>query len=297
MRALKLLISAGVLAALIWWVGVDGLWARLRAVDPLWIAAAIAAMTIATLSMARRWQLVAREMEIDISYPAAVSEYYIAQLGNAVLPGGVVGDVGRALRLRKRATLRSAAESVVVERLLGQIALFAVLLVGLATALSLPGGIPWPAWTWIALAALCAAALIALRLTRRPGTLGRLASLVVRLCQRPEPLLLGLITTGALIFAFYACARATGTALPPAALTTLIPLILCAMLIPLSIAGWGWREGAAAALFPLIGAPAEAGVATGLVYGAAIIASALPAMLILLAQVGQSDISQQDQRT
>ncbi|MEO1789984.1 MAG: lysylphosphatidylglycerol synthase transmembrane domain-containing protein [Pseudomonadota bacterium] len=290
---LKILVSVGVVAALIWWVGAEGIWARLRAVDAAWVSVAVVSLTFATLSMARRWQLVAREMALEISFPLAVREYYIAQLANSLLPGGVVGDVGRAVRVRKWASLRRAAESVIVERLLGQVALLAVLLIGLATALTVPKGIAWPVWTWGGIA-ICVA--VAVGLLRAPGVIGRISALVFRLYQRPELLVHGALSSGALILAFYASARATGTVLPPAAWTTLIPLVLCAMLIPLSIGGWGWREGAAAALYPLVGASADAGVATGLVYGAAIIASALPAGLILLVEIGQSKTPQQDQR-
>ena len=295
MKGLKVFVSVGVVGALIWWVGAEGILTRLRAVDTLWIVGALVALTLATLSMARRWQLVARELSLHISFPFAVREYYIAQLANSLLPGGIVGDVGRAFRVRKKADLKRAAESVIVERLLGQVALFAVLIAGLLVALMIPGGIAWPGWTWAGIAACIA---IGIGLPRAPSLVGRLSAQAYALYRRPEPILHGILTSAALIFGFYACARATGTVLPLAAWTTLIPLILCAMLIPLSIGGWGWREGAAAALFPLAGASAEAGVATGLVYGAAIIISALPAGLILLVEASRTEEPpQQDQST
>ena len=44
----------------------------------------------------------------------------------------------------------------------------------------------------------------------------------------------------------------------------------------------GWREGAAAALFPLIGASAGAGVAAGIAYGAMLLLAALPAVVFAL---------------
>jgi len=62
---------------------------------------------------------------------------------------------------------------------------------------------------------------------------------------------------------------------------TLIPLILTAMLIPLSVAGWGWREGAAAALFPLAGAAPDAGLAASAAFGALMLAAAMPGALWL----------------
>lgn len=99
------------------------------------------------------------------------------------------------------------------------------------------------------------------------------------------PAILGhaLLATGLLIFSLYACARATGTVIPPEGWATVLPLILCAMLIPLSVAGWGWREAAAAALMPMIGAAPAAGIALGLCYGALMFLASLPAVFFVFA--------------
>jgi hypothetical protein len=61
----------------------------------------------------------------------------------------------------------------------------------------------------------------------------------------------------------------------------LLPLTLAAMLIPLTIAGWGLREGAAAALWPLAGIAPEAAVAASVVFGIAALAAALPGVAAL----------------
>ena len=89
-----------------------------------------------------------------------------------------------------------------------------------------------------------------------------------------------LAIVGCSIGAFAAAAASVGASLPMVALV-IYPLTLAAMLIPVSIAGWGLREGAAAALWPLAGLSAEAGVAASVVYGLAALASALPGVLFL----------------
>jgi hypothetical protein len=53
------------------------------------------------------------------------------------------------------------------------------------------------------------------------------------------------------------------------------------MLIPLGLAGWGWREGAAAALFPLAGASPTAGIAASAAFGGLILISSLPGIIWL----------------
>ncbi|MEM0947960.1 MAG: lysylphosphatidylglycerol synthase transmembrane domain-containing protein [Pseudomonadota bacterium] len=288
-KGIKIAATLGLLVALVWWADAGAVWNRMRTVDLGWVAIAIAAISMATLLMARRWQHVARRCGIDMSYPIALGEYYVAQMGNAVLPGGVAGDVARAVRVRRLGSLKQAVKSIIVERLLGQIAMLTLMGVSFAVALAVPGGLAWPAWSWAGVIGLAAAGAALIWFQRGPVSVGRFSAFVFGLCRQPVVVLLSLLIAGCLLLAFYASARATGTLIPPAAWTTLIPLILCAMLVPLSVGGWGWREGAAAALFPLIGASADAGIATGIVYGSVILVATLPAGLFLLGTYGLAD--------
>lgn len=287
---IKITFSLGVLLCVLAWVGGAYVWQQLSGLSLGWLAIALAALTGATVSMARRWQLVAAHLGLRMSYLACLREYYLGALINQVLPGGVTGDVARALRARHGADLKTAALSVALERLLGQVAILTLLALGLASALLWPGGIAWPQWAWVMPATLLAVGVGAWHLRGEgagdgagAGSVTRVMRAAIGLQSRPELILHGVLTTVCLIFSFYACARAAGTSIPPGGWATLIPLILCAMLIPLSIGGWGWREGMAALLFPLIGAAPSAGVATGLAYGSAVLIAALPAVFILLA--------------
>jgi uncharacterized membrane protein YbhN (UPF0104 family) len=93
---------------------------------------------------------------------------------------------------------------------------------------------------------------------------------------------LSFATTGCNVAAFALCARAVGAPLPLGAVLGLVPLILFTMLIPLTVAGWGLREGAAAALFPVAGASAEAGLAASIAFGLVFVAAVLPGALGLM---------------
>lgn len=283
-RVIKLLVSVGCLAALLWWTDAAEVLARLRGADISWIALSLLAVTAATFSMASRWKITADTFGMQFSYAFALREYYLAQLINTVLPGGVAGDVARAVRARGTADFVSAAQSVMAERLLGQIAILGLMFAGFAMALLMPSGPDWAGLGWIVLAVLTGCALVVWAVSRRDHATGRFVQMILGLIHRPVFLFHGTITTLCLIFGFYACARATGTVLPAETWATLIPLVLCAMMVPLSVGGWGWREGAAAALFPVIGAPASAGIAAGISYGVVLFIAALPAAAILFAQ-------------
>jgi len=269
--ALKLLTVGAVLAITLCFVDPAVVLAHLRAADWRWLLAAGLAVNLQTVLSALRWQVTAQALGQRIGTTEAIGEYYLAQLMNQTLPGGVLGDAGRAMRARHSAGLLRSGQAVVIERLAGQLALAAVVLAALVLtgrwlwAVGLMGGasVLWlVARNWERLARLLA--------PLRRALLGR----DVRL--RQIALGLSIVLCNLLAFAF--AARAIGTQLPAGAIVTLVPLILSAMVIPLSIAGWGWREGAAAALFPLAGATPEAGLAAATAFGAVLIASALPGL-------------------
>jgi len=232
--------------------------------------------------MAKRWQMAAHALDLDLGYGRAVREYYLAQLINMVLPGGVAGDAARAVRLRNEGDLIRAAQSVVLERLIGQFAMFSLLFGGFVVVLVVPGGVAWPAHSWAILAITVVVAGAGFFAARRHTTVAKFMTLAAQLIRQPLQIALSVIIALLTSAGFYASAKATGTTLPLSTLFTLIPLVLTAMLIPLSIGGWGWREGAAAALFPFAGASASAGIATGIAYGAMLLIAALPALILMV---------------
>jgi hypothetical protein len=82
---------------------------------------------------------------------------------------------------------------------------------------------------------------------------------------------------------FMLASAAIGAPLPRLAAVTAIPLCLLMMLIPATIAGWGAREAAAAALWPLFGYPASDGVAASILYGILALVGAAPGLAFILA--------------
>ncbi|MEL6571183.1 MAG: lysylphosphatidylglycerol synthase transmembrane domain-containing protein [Pseudomonadota bacterium] len=288
MRLLRLTASIAVLAVLFALMDTGAIFARLRGADLGWLGMALGGLTVLTFLMAWRWQMTANALDIELRYPRAVREYYIAQLLNLVLPGGLVGDAARAARLKAPRGLRQAAQSVIIERFIGQTTLFVLMFFGFLIAMFLPGGPDWPLWTWWFLAVGMVVAVLGWLYARQKGVIARFLATALDLMARPRQVVLSLTIALLIIFNFYACARATGTVLPANTLFTLIPLILTAMLVPLSVGGWGWREGAAAALFPLAGEFPSAGVAASIAYGAMMLLAASPAAFLMMLHPGQT---------
>ena len=258
--------------------------------DWRYLVLALLAVNLQTIACAWRWRRVAARLGQAIAPRQAVAEYYLSQLVNQSLPGGVLGDAARAVRARHAANLGIAAKGVVIERLAGQIALFGLLAIAGTWAILTPGGMALRLdgeqllLVVAALGGLAVALGLALRLIRQKWSLRLGRSIRAALWDNgagiEQSALAGLIVALNLA-SFSLCALATGTGLSTEAILVLVPLILCAMLVPATVAGWGFREGAAAGLFPLVGASAAAGFAASLAFGLVILAASLPGLAVL----------------
>jgi len=304
-RLAQAVITVALLVLL--WQAADGANALevLLAANPLWLVAALIVLTLHTVLAAERWRLTAAALGLSLPRWHALREYYLAQLVNSTVPGGVVGDAGRAVRSRGQAGLTVAAQAVVVERFAGQVAVLAVMVAAITVTSLVPGGLHWPSWMLALAATITAVSLLALGLLLAAGHLtGRLGRRITELSRTAAIALLGRAvilrqialsagTTACILAAFAFCTLAVGLSLPIGAILALVPLILLTTLIPITISGWGLREGAAAALLPLAGAGVTASdsLAASVAFGLVGLIAVLPgAGVVWLSQdrTGQS---------
>jgi uncharacterized membrane protein YbhN (UPF0104 family) len=287
------LVTIGLLV-LLWQVadGADAVQVLLTA-NPWFIVAALAALTLHTVLAAERWRLTAGALGLTLARGHALREYYLAQLVNQTVPGGVVGDAGRAVRSREQAGLTVSAQAVIVERFAGQVAVLATMIIAVTVTTVMPGGLDWPAWmlglaatvTVVSLAGLgvlLAARFVPGRFGTRVAELSRTAAIALvgpRLWLPQLALSAG--TTASILAAFAFSALAIGLSLPFGAIVALVPLILLTMLIPITISGWGLREGAAAALLPLAGATVSESLATSVLFGLLGLVAVLPGLVVV----------------
>lgn len=288
----RALVSFGLLVAIASWFEPGAVLQHVRTFSFPWLAAALAASVVQFWLAAERWRRTARHLGVPLARRRALADYYLAGFGNQVLPGGVLGDAARAWR-HSRSTGRTgpAVRAVVLERASGQFALvvtlIAILLLtetGAALRASLPG--PPPAWLGPG-AVLVALALIVVG--RIPGVLDALRRLGIdarrALLARdawPAQLLLslGVLMTCCAVFA---CAgRMIGAEISLPLLLLVAPAVLVAMLVPVSIAGWGVREIAAAAIWAALGWPPAEGVAVSIAYGVLGLIASLPGAAVAL---------------
>lgn len=293
-RLLQLLFAIGLLVLL--WRLVEGEQALilLGTANPIWLVASLGAISLQGILSALRWRLTAGQLGLKLSRGRAFREYYLAQLVNQALPGGILGDAGRALRSRAPVGLLVSSQAVVLERIAGQVALFVPMGIALLVTLLTPNGVVWPRWLLLLLALLALALIVfsvMLLLIARKGS-GKTAEFLrglessSRLAFLPAKILwwqilLSLGTAACNVAGFVFAAWAIGFELSFLVALAIVPMILLAMLLPLTISGWGLREGVAVALFPLIGATATQGLVTSVVFGLICLSAALPGLLFM----------------
>ena len=106
----------------------------LRAVTWPAVVAAVTLTAATTVCSAWRWRVVARALGADIDLPGATGAYYRSLFINSVLPGGILGDVHRAVTHGRRAgDVAQGVRAVAWERLCGQVIQAAVTAVVLLT--------------------------------------------------------------------------------------------------------------------------------------------------------------------
>jgi uncharacterized membrane protein YbhN (UPF0104 family) len=285
--AVRALVPAAVLAVVVLRVGLEPFLRGLRAVSPGAVLAALAITAVTTVCSAWRWRLVARALGDRIPLTRAVAWYYRSQLLNSVLPFGVAGDVHRGLaqgHRRGRPGRRSRAlRAVAWERLAGQV-------VSIAAAAVLVVWLGPPPLRRVALLALAvvaaglvAAAIVGLVAPRRVGRvlLADLRALAAAGTGRIA--VASALATAGHVAVFVVAARSV---MPQAPLGDLVPLALVVLLaasVPLNLAGWGPREGAAAWAFGVAGLGAATGVEVAATYGVLALAATLPGIGPLLA--------------
>ena len=118
---LRVAAGIAVIAAILRIVGGSAFLAGVRAIDPHAALAAVAITAFTTACCAWRWQLVLRGLGGELRAGPAIGAYYRSEFLDAILPGGVLGDVYRGVRRGVRASnLGRGLRSVFWERILGQ---------------------------------------------------------------------------------------------------------------------------------------------------------------------------------
>ncbi|KGN31657.1 hypothetical protein N802_03060 [Knoellia sinensis KCTC 19936] len=272
--------GAAILAALVAQLGGAAVIEALHAIEPgaLVLGTALAAVT--TVGAAWRWKVVAEHLRVGLPLSSATAACYRSQFLNLTLPGGVVGDVERGLRHGRRVdAMGRAVRAVVWERVSNQVVLAAFAVAALVVAD--PFDVTGPA----AKVGLVAVGIVLLLIGGAWAVRHDLSAPLARVLVASVVVVVGHVAT------FLIAARTVGVSVEPGRLVPLALVVLLLAGLPLSLAGWGPREGAAAWAFAATGATASQGLAVAVAYGVIVTVANLPGAVVLLLQARRSRIA------
>lgn len=284
MLALRIGVSLALLAVLVSKMDFDAMLPRQRHLSTVaWLVAAIGTALVGIGLSAWRWQRVLAVFDVPVRLRILLSHYLAGQFVGNVLPSTIGGDVLRVTRGAKTTGSSSTAfASVALERLTGFVALPLICFVGFALEPSLIE----VDHAWIALA-ISAATLLALAmilvLAASPRLAGRFKDhenwmrfmgavhIGVHLLRR-RPRLVGAVLGTALLYqsstvlTVWFATRALGVSVPNAAIIAFIPAVAMAQVIPISVGGFGVREGMLTLFLTPLGVSTGKAVGIGLLW-------------------------------
>ncbi|WP_145679529.1 lysylphosphatidylglycerol synthase transmembrane domain-containing protein [Azospirillum brasilense] len=302
---LMLLAKLAVTLAVLGVLGVNADWpallARVAGADPVWLAAGFTAKLLAVVCAGERWRDALRAAGQQVSHGLAMRLMFTGLFFGQVLPGALGGDVVRGwLTYRGGASSAAVVLALVLDRLLALVGCILLLFLGLphlvATA---PPAVAWAGP--VAVALLAVAMVVGLQADRLPlpGVLRRppvraaqaqVARLRAALLTRAA--LAGLLHSAAVhlctVFAVIAYATALGIPVRVLDALAVVPMTIFAAALPISLNGWGVREGAFVAGFALYGLGATDALALSLMIGLSVTLSSLPGGLLWLSLKGSA---------
>ena len=294
MLALKALISVGLLGAILASVDLGAILARLDISLLPAILAALAALQIQAVGAGLRWSLVLGAHDASLRFGVVWRNVLLGLFGNQAMPSTIGGD---ALRVwngwRQGLRIGLATRTLVVDRVfsfLGLIALCALALPTLSRQAADPlvvGGV----WTLVLGGLACLGILLALaavperwrgtRLMGPPVALSRSTWRVLTDLRRVGPVAVLMLLPHLIdITVIWLYAQSLGAEVPWAALALVVPAATLTAAVPVSVAGWGLREGALVLGFGVIGLPPDLALACSVLYGLSAVATGLIGALI-----------------
>ncbi len=301
-RRLTTLLKIGITVAGLYLVlrnfDAGAVWAAIVDVELGWMAAGALLIALSLVVRAYRWHLILHGVGSSMRFGRLVELYLVGSFFNAFLPSGLGGDVVRAAEATQDVESSIAVSTVLIDRLTGLMALFAM---ALAVLPFRPANFPDSLAVVIAL--VCVAGLVGglilldgrlfLFISHRlPGGLRdagggfvQRLSAAVHSCgwdALTKALLVSVVFNLMQVGWWDVTGRALGLGLPYSYYLLVVPIMSLALLVP-SIGGLGVRENLAPALFAGAGIRPEDAVAlTLLVFALERVASLLGAPVYIV---------------
>lgn len=293
---LKLAVSVALIALLLRGQDTSALLDDLAAVRGDGLVIAVAILALLSVVQAWRWIVVLRAIGKTVSFRQSWQILMIGLFFNQTLPSAIGGDAVRMWRAYKLGIgAAPAVHSIMLDRLTALAALLVMAAVGLPVIFTLLEG---NLGRWAVPAIVVAGTggfAVLLGFDRLPSALFRwratraLAELSAdsrRLFLRARYALpsigISIFIQVSVALVVLVLARALGAEVSWIDCLILMPPVLLISMAPISIAGWGVREGAMVTAFGLVGMAPETAFALSVLFGLVTMAVSLPGGLVWL---------------
>jgi len=284
-KAVSLIVKAAVTVSLLWWLSrkldFGLLWGNLLALSPADILLGIALIFCGTILSIVRWSVIMRQIGISIAGAAILRYGLIGYFFNQALPSSIGGDGIRLWLLYRDGIAASLAiRSIFLDRLSGLVFLFLLSLYGMPRLLQQLFGIS-PLFLAGALICCVLAGIAVLALiTRQQSRLdhyraGRVLVQIVGdlklLATRNWTLLyVGILSLAAQLLScgvVWLLVHRFNANVSLVDVLTVTPVIFILLILPITIAGWGLREGLFVAGLALVGVSEDVALISSVVFG------------------------------
>ncbi|MGV8934403.1 MAG: lysylphosphatidylglycerol synthase transmembrane domain-containing protein [Gallionellaceae bacterium] len=241
-----------------------------------------------------RWYLIMQRLNFKQGPMFFLQSYLKGSFFNQALPGGIGGDAYRVLECSKLQNSRKPAfYGVLLDRILG---LIGILLLNLIANIAYPDLLPAAIFhllNVIALGGITAVIVFAMlgkidrfatyKFTRH---LHEISADLRRVYHDPKAIALHSVISVLIHFvsmlAVYFLGIGVGLNYGLLTFLVLVPPVMLLTIAPISLAGWGVREGGMIGLFMLVGADKTLVLSMSVLYGLILIAASLPGLYLFL---------------
>ncbi|QQS54373.1 MAG: flippase-like domain-containing protein [Candidatus Competibacteraceae bacterium] len=289
---IRVLVTLSIFMLVLHSINIQQVWAMLKQIRLDVLAVAILVQFASTTIAAYRWQLIMHNLQFGQSFLFYWRSYFKAMFFNQGLPTSIGGDALRVLDVADQGfRKRDALYGIVLDRVLG---LAALMFLNLLAYISNPELLPLQVYhVTLALVIIGMIVVIFIASLKYLHWLDNYPQLAIAkaisarlhqafLCNRILLSVSSLLIPLLAILVFFIIGWALDLRYDPMTYFVIVPPAIYLTIIPVSVAGWGVREGALVGLFSLIGADKSTVLVMSIIYGFTLIIISLPGLLIYL---------------
>ena len=239
---------------------------------------------------AYRWMYISSKNGSEMNFLYCLKFYYISTFINNILPGGVVGDIYRAYSARESdnnlINLSKSVQGIVFERLSGQIMMFFIFLISLTFFFLINA--KYVAFLFTVVPVLLITFII--YIVVKKIYFNKISSNEIVINFRKifsgkifwNHTIISFFVVLSYIVIYIISAEALGLSIDYFTFFVFTPIVLFSMTLPVSIGGWGVREGTALLIAFLLGLSASSSISVAVMYGILNLFCSLPGLYFLL---------------